>query len=164
MLLLLNHNLQQRSIPESQERQDLTVHELFVICTTMCFNFALAPWCCTWLKKKKHLFSANQKHIIFSCIFLQFFQTYNSSKWYNLFQCLTRQSLLNGLQLKIFEYLTNSVHVTDWYSGKYNLHSQTIYTKIIKIFDQIYKLILAWLLGELLSSFLHLLPFPTKSF
>ena len=43
MLLLLNHNLQQRSIPESQERQDLTVHELFVICTTMCFNFALAP-------------------------------------------------------------------------------------------------------------------------
>ena len=43
MLLLLNHNLQQRSIPESQERQDLTVHELLVICTTMCFNFALAP-------------------------------------------------------------------------------------------------------------------------
>ena len=27
--------------------------------------------------------------------------------------------------------------ITDWYSGKYNLHSQTIYTKIIKIYDQI---------------------------
>ena len=94
------------------------------------------------------VFSQPEAHNFFMYIFYNFFRHTTVQ-----LRCLTRQSLLNGLQLKIFEYLTNSEHVTDWYSGKYNLHSQTIYTKIIKIFDQIYKLILAWLLGELLSSF-----------
>lgn len=110
------------------------------------------------------VFSQPEADNFFMYIFTIFSDIQQFKVIINPLQCLTRQSLLNGLQLKIFEYLTNSEHVTDWYSGKYNLHSQTIYTKIIKFCDQIYKLILAWLLGELLSSFLHLLPFPTKSF